>query len=79
MSSRSASATTFTVAYTSPSAPVKALTDSDPYASIPRARKCPHHDRPQASSAGKCLECATKYYADMANFVPNTSRAVKKS
>lgn len=31
--------------------------------SVPKARKCPHTDRPQASSAGKCLECAVSYYA----------------
>lgn len=29
---------------------------------VPMATKCPHQDRPQVSSAGKCLECALAYY-----------------
>jgi hypothetical protein len=29
---------------------------------VPMATKCEHKDRPQASAAGKCLECAMAYY-----------------
>lgn len=29
---------------------------------VPRAR-CGHADRPQVGSSGKCVECATAYYA----------------
>lgn len=29
----------------------------------PRARTCAHHDRPQVSSFGVCLECAMAWYA----------------
>lgn len=31
-------------------------------ATIPRAR-CGHNDRPQVGASGKCVECATAYYA----------------
>lgn len=64
MSSRGAAASTF-----GSTGPVSPRTASDhtilaeTYTTIPRARRCPHTDEPQASSAGKCLACAVAYYA----------------
>lgn len=59
MSSRGSAAPLLPVAYT----PVVDTFISDTAQSlVPLATKCPHHDRPQVSSAGKCLECAMAYY-----------------
>lgn len=66
MSSRSASSSSFANAGTPTRSGIRAATYD--LSSIPAARKCPHRDRPQASSAGKCLECAVKYYAVRAEF-----------
>lgn len=74
LSSRGSSAPLLPVAYTSSSAtPVEvAATQS----MVPFATKCRHTDRPQASSAGKCLECAMAYYE--VRIAANKYSAVKK-
>jgi hypothetical protein len=61
MSSRGSSALSATVApVTTPSViPHQAFMG---LSLVPNATKCTHTDRPQASSAGKCLECAMEYY-----------------
>lgn len=59
MSSRGSAAPLLPAAYT----PVlQAPTGNTAQSLVPMATKCQHHDRPQVSSAGKCLECAMAYY-----------------
>lgn len=42
--------------------PSRNILAANPLSLVPNATKCPHTDRPQASSAGKCVECAVSYY-----------------
>jgi len=68
MSSRSSSATSFTGATSPISKKSQPAANDYDCSMVPNATKCPHSDRPQASSAGKCLECALEYYAIRAQF-----------
>lgn len=61
MSSRSSSAVSLPVAYTPPT-PATGLVDGQMFSLVPNATKCEHKNSPQASSAGKCLECSMDYY-----------------
>lgn len=58
MSPRTVSGTTGSVMPVASNRPSILRTD----ATVPRAR-CGHDDRPQVGASGKCVECATAYYA----------------
>jgi len=58
MSSRGSSTPLLPVAYTQS---IKTSINAN-ISMIPMATKCEHKNRPQASSAGKCLECSMEYY-----------------
>lgn len=60
MSSRGSSAPLLPVAYT-PSTKQSVVPNTQ-VSLVPLATKCEHKDRPQVSSAGKCLDCAVAYY-----------------
>lgn len=68
MASRTTTATLPSLAPVIPARETTPAVDAlDPLSLIPRAR-CGHSDRPQVGPSGKCVECATAYYALRAKY-----------
>lgn len=75
MASRTITATMPSLAPVTTSRKTTPVVDAnDPLSLIPRAR-CGHNDRPQVGPSGKCVECATAYYALRAKYASRQTAA----